>query len=56
MMMNVEYVMEITPLVEVVQMLQPVTTILQQLLTMVHVHRMICVEYVEEMVLLAVDV
>jgi hypothetical protein len=48
--------METTLLVEVVQMLQLVTTILQQLLTMVHVHRMICVEYVEEMILLAVAV
>jgi hypothetical protein len=56
MMTSVEFVMEITPLVEVVQMLQPVTTIPQQLLTMVHVHKMICVEYVGEMILLAVDV
>ena len=56
-MMNVEFVEEVTPLVEVVQMLHLVTTILQmQLLTMVHVHRMICVESVEEIILLAVDV
>jgi len=54
--MTVEFVVETTPLVEVVQTLQLVTTIHQQYLTMVHVHRMICVESVEEMVLLAVDV
>jgi hypothetical protein len=42
--------------VEVVLTLLHVTTIHQQLLTMVHVHRMIFVEYVEEMILLAVDV
>jgi hypothetical protein len=54
--MSVEFVEEVTPLVEVVQTLHLVTTILQQYLRMVHVHRMICVAYVEEMILLAVDV
>jgi len=55
-MTSVECVMETTLLVEVVQTIWLVTTIHQQLLRMVHVHRMICVEYVEEMILLAVDV
>jgi hypothetical protein len=55
-MTTVEYVMEIILVVEVVQMLQPVTTIPQQLLTMDHVAFLMFVEFVEEMVLLAVDV
>ena len=51
-MMSVEFVTEIIQHVEVVQMIQLVTMTLLQLLMMGHVPRMICVVFVEEMILL----